>query len=143
MKKILILLFSLFTLSGVAHADNDRPVSASALPAQAQTFIKHHFSHSDIAKVWQDDDGFDVRMRNGIEIEFGRNGKWTEIKRNRKGLPASVIPKRILHHVVESYGSKVRVVEISRGYDDIEIKLSNGKELEFDRQTADFIREDD
>ena len=142
MKKVILLLVCLFSMTNLVMADDDRPVEFNRLPAKAQTFIKSHFRHAAVVKVEREDDGFEVRMRNGIEIEFGRNGRWKEITSKREGVPASVIPARIQRQVVKRYGTHVKVVEISREDGEIEVKLSNGKELEFDRESR-RVEEDD
>lgn len=142
MKKIILLLACLFSMTSLAIADDDRSISIDRLPAKAQTFIRTHFRHAPVVKVEREDDGFEVRMRNGIEVEFGRNGRWKEIVSKREGIPASVIPARIQRQVVKRYGTSVRIVEISREDGEIEVKLSNGKELEFDRGSR-KVEEDD
>ena len=145
MKKILLLLVCLFSFSAMSFADNDRPVPFNRLPQKAQVFIKNHFHFADVQKVYMDEDGdeYEVRMNGGIKIEFGKNGRWKEIESNRRGIPAGVVPERILNKVRKQYGPKVRVTEISRDGDEIEVKLSNGKELEFDRSNRKRVEHDD
>lgn len=136
MKKIVLLILCLFTFSVTSFADNDKPISFNQLPEKAKVFIKHHFHVGDVQKAYIDEDGdeYEVRLKGGIKIEFGKGGRWKEVEA-RRAVPASVIPDRILHHIRKEFGPQVKVVEISRDREEIEVKLSNGKELEFDRNS--------
>ena len=133
MKKLLVLFVCLFTFTAVSFADNDRPISFNQLPEKAKIFIRNHFHVSDVQKAFIDGDEYEVRLRGGVKIEFGKAGRWKEVESKRKAIPNSIIPERILHKVRKEYGHQVRVVEISRDHDEIEVKLSNGQEIEFDR----------
>ena len=142
MKKILLLLVCLFSFSAMSLAD-DRPVSFNKLPQKAQVFIKKHFHFANVQKVLMDDDEYEVLLNGGIKIEFGKGGRWKEIETKRRGIPAGVIPERILNKVRKQYGPKVRIMEISRDGEEMEVKLSNGKELEFDRNRRNNRDRDD
>lgn len=144
MKKILLFFVCLFAFSTMSFADEDKPISFNQLPQKAQVFIKNHFRFADVQKVYMDEDGddYEVRMNGGVKIEFGKGGRWKEIETNRRGLPSGVVPERIMNKIRKQYGPKVRVMEISRDDDEIEVKLSNGKELNFDRNRK-TMEEDD
>lgn len=133
----------LFSFSAVSFADDDGPIPFSRLPQKAQGFIENHFAYAQIQKVVMDENGdeYEVRMTGNIKIEFGKAGRWKEIEAKHRGVPAGIVPRHIMHKVRKQYGTKVRIMEISRDEDEIEVKLSNGKELEFDRNRKN--RDDD
>ena len=135
MKRFLLLFVCLVTFSVASFADDGRPVSFNQLPVKAQTFVKHNFRYADVQRVVRDDDEFEVVLKGGVKIEFAKNGHWTEIEAKRKGVPARIIPERIKTYVHKCYGAHVRVMEISREDHEMEVKLSNGKELKFDRNS--------
>ena len=144
MKKILLLLVCLFSFAVGSFAGDNRPISFNQLPAKAQTFVQHNFQRANILKVFMDEDGdeFEVTLKGGVKIEFGKSGRWKEIESKRNGVPSRVIPERIKNQIRKQYGSRVKVVEISREHDEIEVKLSNGKELKFDRSSR-KVEDDD
>lgn len=141
MKKFLLMLVCLLSFSAASFADSDRPISFRQLPQRAQTFIRQHFHTSNVQKAFADDDEYEVRLRNGVKIEFGKGGRWKEIE-SRRAIPSSIVPDRVMRRVRKQYGPQVKVLEISRDEDEIEVKLSNGKELKFDRESR-KVEEDD
>ena len=134
MKKFLLLLACCFSFSTAVLADDDKPIQFSQLPEKAQLFIQNHFSRADVSRVTADDDSYEVKLKGGVQIEFNRKGKWTEIESKRKGVPAKIVPERVMRQVAKRFGNQVKVVEISRDNEEMEVKLSNGKELEFNRK---------
>ena len=40
MKKLALFLVSVFVMSGIAFADNDKPIQIGLLPTKAQTFLQ-------------------------------------------------------------------------------------------------------
>ena len=137
MKKLVLLIVCLFSFSAICLADNDKPISYAQLPVKAQTFIKKHFHAAEVQKAFVDEDGdeFEVQLKGGLKIEFGKNGHWKEVESKRRAVPKSIIPQRLLHEIHAKYGAQVKVLEISRDEEEIEVKLSNGEELKMDRQT--------
>lgn len=135
MKKLLVLLVCLFSFSFASFADDDQPISYNQLPEKAQVFIRKHFQVADVTKVFMDEDGdeYEVRLRGGIKIEFGKAGRWKEVDCKRRAVPQSIVPARVSEYVIEHFGPEVKIIEISRDREEIEVKLSNGKELEFDK----------
>ena len=70
-KSITRLILGLFLLSGIASAD--MVVSPTALPQNAQNFIHSNFKDVQIMYVEQDFDSFEVRLSNGVKIDFYRD----------------------------------------------------------------------
>lgn len=144
MKKILFLLVCMFSFSVVVFAGDDKPVNFQKLPVRAQKFINTHFTAAKVQKAFMDESGdeYEVRIKGGIKIEFDEEGRWKEIETSKAPIPGKLIPTKIRREVKTKYGATIKIVEISREDDKLEVKLSNGKELEFDRSKK-KVEEDD
>ena len=70
---------------------------------------------------------------NGIDIEMDRNGNWTEIDGHKNALPSSVIPEKIQKFISENYPNQTVFSLDRKDRGRIEVKLSNGWELLFDK----------
>ena len=100
---------SIFTLVGIVMAtasvmastvsDKDRAIRYEELPADARTFIKHHYPNEQPTYMWEDKDHnhteYKVVMANGVKLEFDERGNWTEVDTpNAMVLPIS-FPRRL------------------------------------------------
>ena len=143
-RKIVTVVTVLFAVN-LATA-NDVPIKFSELPQKAQTFVKTHFSESDIASVWKDTEmllveDYTVVFNNGTEIEFFPSGEWKEVKSRGTEIPAKIIPNGIALYVSQNYsGHPIKKISKKRyGY---EVELIGGTDLEFS-QNGKFLRIDD
>ena len=143
-RKIVTVVTVLFAVN--LAAANDVPIKFSELPQKAQTFVKTHFSESDIASVWKDTEmlvveDYTVVLNNGLEIEFYPSGEWKEVKSRGTEIPAKIIPSGIAQYVSQNYnGHPIKKISKKRyGY---EVELSGGTDLEFS-QNGKFLRIDD
>jgi hypothetical protein len=137
MKRIILLFVSLFVVSSLVWADNDKPIQVSEMPADAQQFIKTHFAGQAVAvaKVEKDffSKSYDVIFTNGNKVEFDKSGKWTNVDCKYSQVPVAIIPAQIKNYVSKYYkNAKVVQIELNdrKGY---EIELNNGLEIEFDK----------
>ena len=82
MKQIRTLVAAL-ALIAMTLISCDRPISVDELPEAARTYIENHYPGSKIQVAVRNDDmftaTFDVRLDNGIELTFDRDG----VKKNR------------------------------------------------------------
>ena len=143
-RKIVTVVTVLFAVN--LAAANDIPIKFSELPQKAQTFVKTHFSESDIASVWKDTEmllveDYTVVFNNGTEIEFYPSGEWKEVKSRGTEIPAKIIPNEIAQYVSQNYsGHPIKKISKKRyGY---EVELIGGTDLEFS-QNGKFLRIDD
>ena len=116
------------------------------MPAKAQSFIKQHFSSSDVVSVLEDNEylkkkEYTVYLNNGTEIEFYSNGDWEEVKSRTEKLPEAIIPNRIAQHVKKNFPN-VFIKELKKRRQGYEIELSNGLDLIFNK-AGKFVRVDD
>ena len=143
-RKIVTVVTVLFAVNFAAAKDVQ--IKFSELPQKAQTYVRTHFSESDVASVWKDTEmllveDYTVVFNNGTEIEFYPSGEWKEVKSRGTEIPAKIIPSGIAQYVSQNYnGHPIKKISKKRyGY---EVELSGGTDLEFS-QNGKFLRIDD
>ncbi len=138
MKKLALVLVSMFALINVAWADDDKPIKVTDMPQAAQAFIKQHFANSSVAlaKVEKDffDRNYDVIFTDGNKVDFNRKGEWVEVDCRHTQVPTAIIPVAIQTYIKSQYPD-VKILGIEKndrgGY---EVKMSNGWEVTFDKK---------
>ena len=127
------LLFGIMATTAACVSDHDRLVDFDKLPAKAKSFIKQNFANEKIAHILYDseltDRDYKVRFENGTEVEFNNDGKWTKVDCQRS-VPAAIVPTEIASYVERNFADK-QIVEISCNWNEWEVQLSNGLELQF------------
>lgn len=123
----------------------EKNIAFEQLPAEAQVFVKNHFPNLKVVSVFEDvkpnHSEYDVLFENGTEIEFSSNGDWEEVtSRANNELPASVVPPAILQHIKNQFPNTF-VREIKKKRYGFEVEISNGSDLEFDKN-GNFLRFD-
>ena len=143
-RKIATVIIVLFAVNFAAAKDVQ--IKFSELPQKAQTYVRTHFSESDVASVWKDTEmllveDYTVVFNNGTEIEFYPSGEWKEVKSRGTEIPAKIIPNEIAQYVSQNYsGHPIKKISKKRyGY---EVELIGGTDLEFS-QNGKFLRIDD
>lgn len=133
MKRIIALLFiaALTSISAITYAGT--PISQSALPKNAQTFLSKHFPGDKIRKAEKEQGHrgmeYDVDLQSGAEVDFRDNGEWKGVKAGKgKAVPAAIVPAAIAKYVATNFKGQ-RIVEISHKRGGYEVELSNGTEL--------------
>ena len=135
MEKLFFTIVSIIGLVSFAYADNDRPITPDQLPAISTQIIKKHFSSASVERAYIDDDVMDkdytVYLSGGVKIEFNSKGEWKEIE-TRSSVPTALVPAPITQYVKKNYPSCV-IEKISRDRRGMDIELSNGLDIEFDK----------
>ena len=143
-RKIVTVVTVLFAVNFAAAKDVQ--IKFSELPQKAQTYVKTHFSESDIASVWKDTEmlvveDYTVVLNNGLEIDFYPNGDWKEVKSRGTEIPAKIIPSGIAQYVSQNYNGQM-IKELKKKRYGYKVELSGGIDLEFS-QNEKFLRIDD
>lgn len=137
MKQLIILTVCLFTLSGIAYADNDKPISVNELPQKARNFIQTFFSKHTVsyAKMEKDflEKSYDVAFTNGEKIEFDKNGEWKEVSCKLTIVPDAVVPKQIKSYLTEQF-PQAKILKIERDAKGYEVELNNKLDIKFNTQ---------
>ena len=124
-KSFMRFTLGLFLLGGIASAD--MVVPASALPQNAQGFISSTFKDAQVMYVEQDYDSFEVRLSNGVKIDFYRDGNWKEIE-SYVGINPSILPPQIATTITSSYPN-ITIVKVEKEWASYEVKLANRLQL--------------
>lgn len=128
------MLIGIMATTAACVSDHDRLVDFDKLPAKAKSFIKQNFANEKIAHILYDseltDRDYKVRFENGTEVEFNNDGKWTKVDCQRSAVPAAIVPTEIASYVKRNFADK-QIVEISCDWNEWEVQLSNGLELQF------------
>ena len=143
-RKIVTVVTVLFAVNFAAAKDVQ--IKFSELPQKAQTYVRTHFSESDVASVWKDTEmlvveDYTVVLNNGLEIDFYPNGDWKEVKSRGTEIPSKIIPSAIAQYVSQNYNGQ-RIKELKKKRYGYKVELSGGIDLEFS-QNEKFLRVDD
>lgn len=140
MKRILRILMiaicCMVSCNMVANAGNDKPISANALPAKAQTLLSQHFNGQKVMLATIESGvvsrSYDVVLQNGTKLEFDKKGNLTEIDCNQATVPDQLIPQAIKNYLMENYaGQSVKKIEMNKN--EYEVELANGLDLTFNK----------
>ena len=148
MKKVFFLMV-ISSLLSVQHAFADKKIYTTdtlQLPVVARQFIAKHFagvgvSHIKIEKEFWEGNQYDVILTNGFELDFNDKGEWKEIDGQRVAVPESVLPVKIQEYVQQNFPG-ISVISIEKERDGFDIKLSDKRELKFNKSQK-FVRFDD
>ncbi len=142
MKNLLTILICLFSFSTFAFADDDKEITVSQLPQTAREFLNAYFPKEEVsyAKTDLEDGDYEVRLENGVKIDFNKLGSWTDIE-GHVPLPKGIVSSNIYNHVSQNF-KKAKIVKIERNNKGFEIGLNDGRELIFDLN-GNFVKIDD
>lgn len=125
------------TAACVTMYDGDRLIGFNELPEAAKKFITAHFADKKISHIIYDSDiddrDYKVDFEDGTEIKFDSDGDWRKVDCHHKAIPAKIIPSKIASYVERNFAGE-QIEEISRKWNEWEVELSNGIELEFDNR---------
>ena len=143
-RKIVTVVTVLFAVNFAAAKDVQ--IKFSELPQKAQTYVRTHFSESNVASVWKDTEmllveDYTVILSNGLEIDFYPNGDWKEVKSRGTEIPSKIIPSGIFQYVSQNYNGQ-RIKELKKKRYGYKVELSGDIDLEFS-QNEKCLRIDD
>ena len=133
-----LALLAIMALAFISCESQERvAVEFNQLPAEAQSFVKTHFSDKTISIIFHDKDLFDkdyeVMFEDTSNVDFNKKGEWTEIEvKSEPGVPAAAIPSAIVNYVTAKHPTSF-IIKISKDRRDYEVELRNGIEIVFDR----------
>ena len=132
MKTRIFLAIALLTLAISASAQ--KKIEVTELPQPAQDFLKKHFSNTAVASAKKDaehgEKGFEVKLKDGTEVEFWKDGSYREIDGGDKPIPTDFIPDNIKAYVAKNHPNE-KITHIDYGHKDLDVDLTNNIDLEF------------
>ncbi|MDR7371595.1 PepSY-like domain-containing protein [Flavobacterium aquidurense] len=127
---ILLLLF-------VITANAQKKIKTAELPKAAQEFLQKYFSNSpvDIAKkdAEHGEKGYEVKLKDGTEIEFWKDGSYREVDGGKNPIPTEYIQKEVREYVAKNYPNE-KITHIDYGHKDLDVDLTNSIDLEFTKE---------
>ena len=102
MKKLVMVLMSVFCFQSVTFADNDRLIQFAQLPAEAQQIVNTHFNNKKVAYIMLDPGylkSYEVVFDDATKVEFNKKGQWKEVDMNTQAVPSEFIPEAIQAYV--------------------------------------------
>lgn len=139
-KTIIAALLLGFAIS----ANAQKKIDVSELPKPAQEFLKTHFKNSEIDIVKKDaehgEKGFEVKFKDGTEVEFWKDGSYREVDGDGKPIPTAFIPQSVKDYVAKHYPNE-KITHIDYGHKDLDVDLTNKIDLEFTKEGK-FIKAD-
>ncbi len=111
-------------------------INRSALPQEAVDMIETHFPKAAVSSIKIDrhllkKTDYDVKLTNGVTLEFSNKGKWTSIDCGKKEVPEDLVPAGVKRYMKKNLSSSkiVSLVKKSTGY---EVGIDDGRILKFD-----------
>lgn len=140
-KAILVMVICIGTLAFA----QDKSITYNELPKTSQNFITNNFDVKSIQQITVDNDitskDYEVYFSNGTKLEFDSKGVWKEIDGKSNAVSPKFISKKMQTYLTANYPN-TEIKKIERDSKKIEVKLSNGLELKFDK-AGNFIKIDD
>lgn len=144
MTKIVKFTWIMLLAMMFAACEQEKVVSSSSLPSEADDYITTHFPDQNVLQVIRERDdlriSYEVILENSTTLEFNRRGEIISIESFNQ-LPDSVIPSSILAYVDQNHADSF-ITEWSLDDNRQEIQLNTGLDLEFNMSGA-FLRYDD
>lgn len=121
-------------LSFVISANAQKKIETSELPKPAQDFLQKYFSNTtvDIAKkdAEHGEKGYEVKLKDGTEVEFWKDGSYREVDGDDKPIPTGFIPAAVKDYVAKNHPNE-KITHIDYGHKDLDVDLTNKIDLEF------------
>ncbi|MDW8848782.1 PepSY-like domain-containing protein [Flavobacterium sp. MMLR14_040] len=135
MKNKIILTALLFGF--IISANAQKKIEVSELPQPAQEFLKKYFSNTtvDIAKkdAEHGEKGYEVKLKDGTEVEFWKDGSYREVDGDDKPIPTDFIPQAVKEYVAKNHPNE-KITHIDYGHKDLDVDLTNKIDLEFTKE---------
>nr|WP_233173170.1 PepSY-like domain-containing protein [Flavobacterium sp. ASV13] len=84
-----------------------KKIEVAELPKPAQEFLKKHFNHTTVVSAKKDaehgEKGFEVKLKDGTEVEFWKDGSYREVDGGNKPIPSAFIPDNIKEYVIKNH----------------------------------------
>ncbi|MDQ6531316.1 PepSY-like domain-containing protein [Flavobacterium sp. LHD-85] len=134
MKKRIFLAVVLLLIAISANAQ--KKIEVTELPKPAQDFLKKHFANENVASAHKDaehgEKGYEVKLKDGTEVEFWKDGSYREVDGGDKPIPTDFIPDTIKAYVSKNHPNE-KITHIDYGHKDVDVDLTNNIDLEFSK----------
>ena len=131
------ITFAAVLLGFAISANAQKKIAVTELPQPAQDFLKEHFSKITIHIAKKDaehgEKGYEVKLKDGTEVEFWKDGSYREVDGGDKPIPTAFIPASVKEYVAKNYPNE-KITHIDYGHKDLDVDLTNKIDLEFTKE---------
>ena len=128
------IIMAVLLLGFVISAKAQKKIETTELPKPAQEFLQKHFSKTTIESAQKDaehgEKGYEVKLKDGTEVEFWKDGSYREVDGDDKPIPTDFIPASVKDYVAKNYPNE-KITHIDYGHKDLDVDLTNDIDLEF------------
>ncbi|WP_278022571.1 PepSY-like domain-containing protein [Flavobacterium ginsengisoli] len=128
------VFFTIILLCITICVSAQKKIEVTELPKSAQEFLKKHFSDTSIEIAKKDaehgEKGFEVKLKDGTEVEFWKDGSYREVDGGDNPIPTDFIPDAVKAYVAKNYPNE-KITHIDYGHKDLDVDLTNNIDLEF------------
>ena len=136
MKSFILMMAAAIVSTATLSAEN-KPIEYNQLPETAKTFVMAHFPSAVPVLVTVEDDlikpDYELMFEDGVKLDFYNNGSLKGIE-SVAGVPENLIPAKIVEYVKGRFPTAL-IVDYEVGRKTNEVKLSNGLELKFNKNS--------
>ena len=124
-------------LSFVISTQAQKKIEITELPKPAQEFLQKHFSKTTVESAQKDaehgEKGYEVKLKDGTEVEFWKDGSYREVDGDDNPIPTDFIPASVKDYVAKNYPNE-KITHIDYGHKDLDVDLTNDIDLEFTKE---------
>lgn len=143
MKKFIAFIGAMVAGLLVFQSCEEHKINPDKLPEAAQTFISQFFPGTTVTFAEKEkDDGvvkYNVRLSDGTEIDFDKDGVWTSVDCEFSVLPDGILPAPISEYITANY-PQTKAYKADKELGGYEVTITGGLELLFN-SAGEFIRE--
>ena len=131
------ILTVVLLLGFVISTKAQKKIETTELPKPAQEFLQKYFSNTTIDTAQKDaehgEKGYEVKLKDGTEVEFWKDGSYREVDGDDKPIPTEFIPASVKDYVAKNYPNE-KITHIDYGHKDLDVDLTNDIDLEFTKE---------
>ena len=131
------IIIAVLLLGFVISAKAQKKIKTTELPKPAQEFLEKHFSYTTVEVAKKDaehgEKGYEVKLKDGTEVEFWKDGSYREVDGDDKPIPTEFIPASVKDYVAKNYPNE-KITHIDYGHKDLDVDLTNDIDLEFTKE---------
>ena len=131
------ILIVILLLGFVISTKAQKKIETTELPKPAQEFLQKYFSNTTIDTAQKDaehgEKGYEVKLKDGTEVEFWKDGSYREVDGDDKPIPTEFIPASVKDYVAKNYPNE-KITHIDYGHKDLDVDLTNDIDLEFTKE---------
>ena len=131
------IIMTVLLLGFVISAKAQKKIETTELPKPAQEFLEKHFSYTTVEVAKKDaehgEKGYEVKLKDGTEVEFWKDGSYREVDGDDKPIPTDFIPASVKDYVSKNYPNE-KITHIDYGHKDLDVDLTNDIDLEFTKE---------